>query len=168
MKIAILGGTFNPIHQGHLLIAENAVKSLNLDKVFFAPCSIPPHKTEHQLLPDHHRVAMVKLGISGKPKFDILTFEIDRKGTSYTVDTVSHLSSQYPNDQIFLFWDPIVFKKLDIGVPLQNLRLFAIFLQSSAPAIHSSYLHLLCLKANFLYCVTLCVTSLLSRFLLLK
>lgn len=101
MKIAILGGTFNPLHLGHMLIAEDAMDAVNLDKVIFIPCSIPPHKSESDLLPGHHRMAMVQLGIAGDSRFEALSIEIDRGGPSYSVDTLRHVRQEYPHDQIF-------------------------------------------------------------------
>lgn len=102
MKIALFGGTFNPIHLGHILIAENALKSVMLDKVFLIPCSIHPLKAQNELLEGRHRQTMIELAIKDRPHFEICGIEMEREGPSYTVDTVRHVRSQHPKDQIYL------------------------------------------------------------------
>ncbi len=102
MKIAILGGTFNPVHLGHVMIAENAVSSHHLDKVWLIPCASPPHKGCSELLPGEHRLAMLRLAIHGNPRFGVSDIEIERGGVSYSVDTVSQMRASHPGDRIFL------------------------------------------------------------------
>lgn len=94
-RIGILGGTFNPIHTGHLLLAEGVKKKLHLDYVLFIPCYLPPHKKPLKLAPAKHRFNMVRLAIRGNPKFKISNSEIKRKGISYSVDTLEELHKMY-------------------------------------------------------------------------
>ena len=101
MKIGILGGTFNPPHIGHLILAQTAEEKLGLDKVFFIPTNTPPHKNTF-LLEAKHRLAMVKLTVEDHKSFKALDWEIKRGGFSYTIDTIRELKSKYPGDQFFL------------------------------------------------------------------
>jgi len=94
MKIGVLGGTFDPIHQGHLVIAEEAVSSLNLAEILFVPAGQPWLKMDYPISAAEHRVQMVRLAIAGKPGFRLSTMEIERDGPTYTVDTIAQLQAQ--------------------------------------------------------------------------
>lgn len=94
MDIGILGGTFDPIHLGHLKIAEEARRQLNLSKVLFIPAGRPPLKKDGVIMSARHRTEMVRLAITGKPYFDLSALEVDRPGVSYTVDTLALLQKQ--------------------------------------------------------------------------
>jgi nicotinate-nucleotide adenylyltransferase len=91
MRIAVLGGTFNPIHYGHLRVAEEARESLGLDRVLFIPTNIPPHKDVPDLIPAETRLEMVRTAIEDNPGFEVSDIEISRGGSSYTIDTVKDL-----------------------------------------------------------------------------
>lgn len=91
MRIGILGGTFNPIHSGHLKIAEAVLERLNLDKILFVPANLPPHKNEKDIIDIQHRLEMVRLAIAGNPRFELSIIEIERKGVSYTIDTLREM-----------------------------------------------------------------------------
>ena len=101
MKIALIGGTFNPVHSGHLRIARIALESLKLDQVLWVPCAASPHKSNDDLAPAHHRLAMLELAIRDEPRFKISTIEIERGGISYTVDTLTRLRREFPDDEIY-------------------------------------------------------------------
>ncbi len=88
MRIGILGGTFDPPHIGHLVIAQEALVSLHLDQVLFAPTSNPPHKPKADLTPIQDRLEMVRLAIASSPKFGLSRIDADREGPTYTVDTL--------------------------------------------------------------------------------
>lgn len=108
MKIGIMGGTFDPIHVAHLIIAEEARTVLNLDQVLFIPAGVPWMKANRQITEAHHRVAMVKLAIESNPHFRISTIEIENPGWTYTVDTLEKLSQEAtPETKLFLLlgWD---------------------------------------------------------------
>ena len=90
-RIGILGGTFNPIHNGHLEIAKRALKEFKLDKVVFMPTGLPPHKGTEDLLEKGHRLRMIKRAIRGSRRFSLSRIEIDRPGYSYAVDTFRRL-----------------------------------------------------------------------------
>ena len=91
MKIGILGGTFNPIHNGHLLIAQEVCEEFNLDKIYFIPNKLPPHKIIKDTIADIHRINMIKLAISNNNNFHIDDREIKRGGISYTIDTIKEI-----------------------------------------------------------------------------
>lgn len=95
MKIGVYGGTFDPIHLAHLIIAEYAREELALDRLFFTPGYIPPHKKNADISSAAHRVAMIQCAIADNDFFDICDFEIMKKGTSYTVDTLAHIQKKY-------------------------------------------------------------------------
>lgn len=102
MRFGVFGGTFDPIHLGHLIMAEQCRDQANLDRVLFIPAARPPHKEEEMLAPFDKRVEMISLAISGYPPFVISELEKDRPGPSYTVDTLQHLRSEYPDGEFFL------------------------------------------------------------------
>ncbi|RKD23966.1 nicotinate (nicotinamide) nucleotide adenylyltransferase [Ammoniphilus oxalaticus] len=96
MKIGILGGTFDPIHLVHLMIAEQTREEADLDEIWFMPSRIPPHKDNRHVTPAMDRLEMVKLAIQGAPYFKAISIELDRPGPSYTIKTVEELKQKYP------------------------------------------------------------------------
>ena len=96
MRIGILGGTFDPIHLGHLLIAEESRISLGLDQMLFVPAGRPWLKEGQPLTDARHRVRMVELAIASNPHFQVCRNEVDRPGLTYTVDTLEELRSELP------------------------------------------------------------------------
>jgi nicotinate-nucleotide adenylyltransferase len=89
-----MGGTFDPIHVGHLVIAEEAREALDLDRMLFVPAGTPPHKPAGEVTAVEHRLAMVELAIADNPAFELSRIEVDRTGPSYTVDTVERLAAR--------------------------------------------------------------------------
>lgn len=89
-SIALFGGSFNPIHYGHLALAEEIRTKFNLDKIVFVPCSSPPHKEPGDLADARHRLVMAHLATVSNPSFEVSTFEVDKGGKSYSIDTVRH------------------------------------------------------------------------------
>lgn len=102
MKIGIFGGTFDPIHFGHLLLAEQAMELIPLDEVWFIPTGEPPHKQGKKITAAEHRYQMVLLATQEHPSFRVSRMELDRQGPSYTIDTIQTLTQMHPNDQFFL------------------------------------------------------------------
>lgn len=100
--VGLLGGTFNPVHDGHLSIAREALRLFALDAVWFIPCSNPPHKPAAGLASNEDRLAMLRLAFAGEPRFEALPIEFDRPGKSYTLDTVLALQARHP-DVEFVF-----------------------------------------------------------------
>ncbi|RIK72685.1 MAG: nicotinate (nicotinamide) nucleotide adenylyltransferase [Planctomycetota bacterium] len=102
MRLGIFGGTFDPVHYGHLLLAEWCRESCALDEVRFVPAAVAPHKTHQTAAGPAARVEMLKLAIGGHPAFVVSTIEIDRGGVSYTVDTLAEIRSRRPDAALFL------------------------------------------------------------------
>ena len=93
-KIGIMGGTFNPIHFGHLFLAENAYEQAGLDKVLFMPSKNPPHKAVTSKVTEAQRVDMIELAIKDNPHFELSTLELNREGMTYTADTLQVLKEE--------------------------------------------------------------------------
>ncbi|MBN2453374.1 MAG: nicotinate-nucleotide adenylyltransferase [Candidatus Omnitrophica bacterium] len=103
MKIGLLGGTFNPIHMGHLILAEEALSKLRLDKVIFIPTYLPPHKAVESTIKPHDRLKMVELAIADNSSFEVSDFEIGSKKTSYSIDTLKAFRDKYGSDTQLYF-----------------------------------------------------------------
>ncbi len=103
MNIGILGGTFDPIHIGHLVVAEEARVRLGLSEVLFIPAGQPWLKQDRAITPAVHRVRMVHRAIADNPHFGLSTLEVERHGPSYTVDTLTMLREQLGSETIFFF-----------------------------------------------------------------
>ncbi len=95
MRLGVLGGTFDPPHVGHLILAEVARAGLELEKVLFVPAGNPWRKADQDVTPAEHRLAMVRLMVASDPYFEVSTLEVERDGPSYTVDTLEALRLQY-------------------------------------------------------------------------
>jgi nicotinate-nucleotide adenylyltransferase len=111
MKIGVLGGTFDPIHIGHLKVAEEVTARLNLTEIIFMPAGQPWLKADNPISPAKHRVEMVRLAIAGKPYFKLSTIEIDRPGPTYTVDTIDELRHELGSGHELFFilgWDNLI------------------------------------------------------------
>ncbi|MCI5775432.1 MAG: nicotinate-nucleotide adenylyltransferase [Aerococcus sp.] len=100
-RVGILGGTFNPIHNGHLIIAEQVREKLGLDEIWFMPDYEPPHVDAKDAIDSRYRLAMLCLALNSNPSFVVETAEIERQGKSYTIDTVKDLKKRYPNIQFY-------------------------------------------------------------------
>ena len=101
MRLGIFGGTFDPVHLGHLLLAEYCREQCRLDAVWFVPAAEPPHKQRTDLTPAERRAEMLQLAIGGHETFSVCTREIERGGVSYTVDTLSELADEDPARSLF-------------------------------------------------------------------
>jgi nicotinate-nucleotide adenylyltransferase len=102
-RIGVLGGTFDPVHLGHLAAAEAVREELGLGRVLFVPAGRPPHKDPARITPAEHRYRMTVLATAGNPGFRVTRMEIDRPGPSYTVDTLRQLAAQLPAGTELIF-----------------------------------------------------------------
>lgn len=100
-RLGVMGGTFDPIHYGHLVAAEMARNEFNLEKVLFVPTGNPPHKSGRRISPASLRYEMVKRSLADNPFFDISPIEIERNGPSYTVDTLRQLRREWPDYELY-------------------------------------------------------------------
>lgn len=102
MKVGIFGGTFNPPHMGHLIVAERVRTGLGLDKIVFIPSYISPHKQEGESDLAEERLAMTELAVLSNEKFECSDIEVTKKETSYSLHTLEYLMGQYPEDSFYL------------------------------------------------------------------
>ncbi|MBO6137875.1 MAG: nicotinate-nucleotide adenylyltransferase [Lachnospiraceae bacterium] len=100
-KTGILGGTFNPIHTGHLILGEQAMDELKLDKVIFMPSGYSYMKAQSDILPGEHRLRMTELAVADNPRFEVSDMEIKREGATHTADTLRELKEHDPEIQIY-------------------------------------------------------------------
>lgn len=100
-RIGILGGTFNPPHLGHLLMAEQVGNQLELDEVWFMPTAKPPHAPGKETIASQHRLQMVQKAIAGNPLFRLQPYEVNRGGKNYTVDTMRHFVTEFPESDFY-------------------------------------------------------------------
>ncbi|MFO0906633.1 MAG: nicotinate-nucleotide adenylyltransferase [Pirellulales bacterium] len=101
MRLGIYGGSFDPVHMGHLLLAECCREQCRLDEVWFMPASIPPHKRTTPPVDPRHRLAMLELAVADNPAFRVSSWEIERGGVSYTAETLAELRRARPGDELF-------------------------------------------------------------------
>ena len=113
MRLGVFGGTFDPIHTGHLIVAEDARAALSLDQVLFVPAGEPWFKSYRRITPAHHRLAMVRLAIDGNPYFSATDIEIARSGPSYTVDTLAQLRDERPDAELFVILGIDALREID-------------------------------------------------------
>ena len=103
MKTALYGGSFDPIHHGHLILAREAMEQLGLDRVVFIPAAVSPFKLDAKPAPADVRLAMVRAAIAGEAGFECDDSEVHRPGPSFTVDTVEAWKKRAPGDELFYF-----------------------------------------------------------------
>jgi nicotinate-nucleotide adenylyltransferase len=101
MRLGILGGTFDPVHYGHLLLAECCREQCSLDAVWFLPAAVPPHKQRANLTPAPQRIEMLELAVAGNEAFSVCRYEADRGGLNYTADTLAHFRQEDPPRDLF-------------------------------------------------------------------
>jgi len=102
MRLGIFGGTFDPVHWGHLLLAESCREAAELDEVWFVPAATPPHKQRRTLTEAGKRIEMLELAIAGHPQFKVCRLEVARGGVSYTVETLRQIRASMPEAELFL------------------------------------------------------------------
>ena len=95
MRVGLFGGTFNPVHWGHLRAAEEIRVMFDLTQVIFIPTNIPPHKGSEEVIPAHHRLRMLDLAVEGNPYFFTSDVELKRPGKSYSIETISHFKHTF-------------------------------------------------------------------------
>ncbi|MBI5417770.1 nicotinate-nucleotide adenylyltransferase [Candidatus Poribacteria bacterium] len=100
-KLGIFGGTFNPIHFGHLIVAQETLEIMKLDEIIFVPSAIPPHKELKNVACAKERLAMIKLALKSNPNFTFSDIELTRSGKSYTVDTLKKFRELHPKSELF-------------------------------------------------------------------
>lgn len=119
-SIGVMGGTFNPIHYGHLVTAQEALFQFELNKVIFMPAGQPPHKNDKEILPPMERYLMTVIATASNPNFVVSRYEVDKRGPSYTVDTLRALKEENPPDTDLFFitgadavWEILTWKNVE-------------------------------------------------------
>jgi len=133
MKIGILGGTFNPIHIGHLILAEEVREKLGLDKIIFVPTHLPPHKDAINIASANSRLKMLKLAIKGNKHFMVSDIEIKRPGRSYTIDTIKEFKNKYPNDEFYFIIGSDLVKYIEAWKDLSEIIKMVKFIAATRP-----------------------------------
>jgi len=151
MKIGILGGTFNPIHIGHLILAEEAREKLGLERVIFVPTYLPPHKDNTDIAPAKARLQMIRLAIKGNKYFAVSDLEIKRDGRSYTIDTIKEFNAMYPKDELYFIIGSDLLKYLDDWKDLNDIIKMVKFIAATRPGYPlnnlPSYIQTLAIRA---------------------
>lgn len=132
-RIGILGGTFNPVHMGHLILAQCAVEAFELSKVLFIPCVSPPHKDSSRLITADHRMAMLEAAVEDSLCFEVSDIEIERGGRSYSVDTVNELRSMYPVEKLYFIIGSDTLLELHLWRDIYELLKLCTFITFSRP-----------------------------------
>ncbi|MFA6357043.1 MAG: nicotinate-nucleotide adenylyltransferase [Candidatus Omnitrophota bacterium] len=133
MKVGILGGTFNPVHIGHLILAEEAREKLKLDKIIFIPTALPPHKDNLNIAAACDRLLMLKLAIKSNKFFSVSDIEIKRSGRSYTIDTLNELKAKYAQDELYFIIGSDLLKYLSEWKDLNKIIQMVNFVVATRP-----------------------------------
>ncbi len=136
MRIGLLGGTFNPIHFGHLRVAEEVREAFCLDKIIFIPSGVPPLKTQG-IIDANHRLKMTGLAINSNPFFEVSDIEVRQKKTSYTVNTLTHLKKLYQRDTLFFIMGIDAFFEIKFWYKYEDLLRMVDFIIMSRPGFNN-------------------------------
>jgi len=144
VRVGILGGTFDPVHYGHLVAGEEARHALSLERVIFVPSARPPHKPGYSVSAPEHRLAMLNVAIADNPYFEISTVDVDRPGYSYTVDTIALLQRQLgPDAELFFILGEDALADLPTWHEPEKLLRMCQLIAVNRPGYHSFSLRLL-------------------------
>jgi len=133
MKIGILGGTFDPIHYGHLILGEQVQVQLGLDRVLFVPTYRPPHKDSRRILAAPHRLKMATLAVRGNRRFVVSDIEVRRRGTSYTVDTLRAIKKRYPGARLYFICGSDLVSEIPTWKDVEEIHRLARFVLAKRP-----------------------------------
>jgi len=151
MKIGILGGTFNPVHIGHLILAEEAREKLGLDKIIFVPTFIPPHKDNVNIASPQDRLKMLRLAVASNRYFTVSDIEIKRQGPSFTIDTLKAFKAKYSQDELYFIIGSDLLKYLEMWKDLKQILSMVKFVAATRPGYPLEqippYIHTLPIRA---------------------
>lgn len=148
-KIGIMGGTFDPIHNGHLLIAEYARNHFELDMILFMPTGNPPHKNENNISSDKHRYNMVLLATNSNENFILSTMEMDRQGITYTIDTIKALKTMYEDVDLYFIMGSDSLLQIHKWKNYEELLNICKFIVASRPGYDNNMLENIIKDLNF-------------------
>ena len=137
-KVGVFGGSFNPVHNGHVVMALRALESVDLDRMLVIPAGTPPHKQDDELLPSEVRLECVERAFDGLPGFEIDRRELDRGAVSYTVDTMEELHHEAPHDEWFFLIGGDSVPNLPGWRRIERLAELTTFLWVPRPGVHES------------------------------
>ncbi|MCX8082065.1 MAG: nicotinate-nucleotide adenylyltransferase [bacterium] len=166
-RIGILGGSFDPIHIGHLIIAEKAREEFSLEKIIFIPAGIPPHKRK-TFTPAQHRLEMIKIALENNKFFDVDDIEIRKNGPSYTYNTILYLKSKNPDTEIFFITGEDIFYELTTWYRYRDLVKNVIFLVAPRKEKRKKILKIPYLKYKFIHSPLIDISSSYIRYCLVK
>jgi nicotinate-nucleotide adenylyltransferase len=133
-RIGLFGGTFDPIHRGHLQVAEDVLQQFGLDRIWIIPCALPPHKTDGVLAAAEDRLAMARIAIANRRNLRVSDIEIQRKGTSYTIDTLREISRAFADGtQLYFLVGVDAFLEMHTWKSYRQLFNFATFVVMTRP-----------------------------------
>jgi len=138
LRLGIMGGTFDPIHYGHLVAAEMARSKFNLDKVLFIPSGTPPHKDRGDITAAGMRFEMIERAIQDNPAFDISTLELERNGPSYTVDTLRILSRTWPEHELYFITGTDALREIFSWREAEEILMMTEFIGAERPGFDAS------------------------------
>lgn len=141
MRIGIFGGTFNPVHNGHVQAVARTISCASLDQVLVIPTAVPPHKAAAGMAEGRHRLQMCRLAFAEMPKVKILDLEIKRGGPSYTVVTLQDLRVRYPDDELFLVMGADMFLTFEQWVQFETIMAAVSFCVLPRNAAEQSEIH---------------------------
>lgn len=131
--IGLMGGTFDPIHYGHLVVAACAADQLSLEKVIFIPAAIPPHKRNRALTDEMQRLEMVRRATEDNPQFEVSAHEMERGGVSYTVDTLRYFKKLYPEHRLYFITGADTLPEIDTWRSPHEMMELAYFVVAVRP-----------------------------------
>ncbi|HMP88785.1 MAG TPA: nicotinate-nucleotide adenylyltransferase [Kiritimatiellia bacterium] len=141
LKIGIFGGSFNPIHLGHLIMAQDAGEAYSLDRIIFVPAAIAPHKLTQTLVTPSHRLDMIRLALGDRSEWEVSDEEIRRGGVSYTIDTVQHFIAVYPEADIYFIIGGDTLPELHTWKDINDLLALCKFITMVRPGFDPESLH---------------------------
>lgn len=139
MKLGLFGGTFNPIHLGHLKAAEEIIKLAGLDKICFIPSNISPHKNDQLLVDGKHRLNMIKLSIRENNKLCVSDYEISREDVSYTIYTLRYFNSKFKEDDLFFIVGNDIFNEIETWKDYKSLFTLSNFIVIIRPGVAEAF-----------------------------
>ncbi|WP_018923686.1 nicotinate-nucleotide adenylyltransferase [Salsuginibacillus kocurii] len=137
-KIGLLGGTFDPPHSAHLVIAEAALEQCELDEIWFIPTHTPPHKEREGMTPSTKRLNMIRLATEDHPQFHVSTIEVERQGPSYTIDTVQTFKRESPDAEFYFIIGGDMADDLGTWKDISALRQLVTFVVTERPSYPSN------------------------------
>ncbi len=134
-RIGLFGGTFDPVHSGHIALARRVANDFSLDRLIFIPAGNPPHKRKEKITDAKHRFEMVRLATESEPKFSVSDYEMESKTPNYSYLTISHFKKEFPNDEIFFLIGGDSFRNLPDWKNYRTLLALCTFIVVPRPGV---------------------------------